>query len=149
MTGREGAIEETLRTPERVLESLFDSEARLYYWFYRETTVGAKYLCVVVKITQGDAFVLTAYLTDSVKRGGYGQRQSEGLVRRQGRLSRSALRSAARLLPKDGQRAGHGEGGRGRQCARFLGPEGERHRGGAPRSRALSLSACPGGRKWW
>ncbi len=41
----------------------------LYYWFYRETTVGAKYLCVVVKITQGDAFVLTAYLTDSVKRG--------------------------------------------------------------------------------
>ena len=62
MTGREGAIEETLRTPERVLESLFDSEARLYYRFYRETTVGAKYLCVVVKITQGDAFVLTAYL---------------------------------------------------------------------------------------
>ncbi len=69
MTGREGAIEETLRTPERVLESLFDSEARLYYRFYRKTTVGAKYLCVVVKITQGDAFVLTAYLTDSVKRG--------------------------------------------------------------------------------
>ena len=69
MTGREGAIEETLRTPERVLGSLFDSEARLYYRFYRETTVGAKYLCVVVKITQGDAFVLTAYLTDSVKRG--------------------------------------------------------------------------------
>ena len=69
MTGREGAIEETLRTPERVLESLFDSEARLYYRFYRETTMGAKYLCFVVKITQGDAFVLTAYLTDSVKRG--------------------------------------------------------------------------------
>jgi len=67
--GTRGAIEETFRTPERVLESLFDSEARLYYRFYRETTVGAKYLCVVVKITQGDAFVLTAYLTDSVKRG--------------------------------------------------------------------------------
>ena len=45
MTGREGAIEETLRTPERVLGSLFDSEARLYYRFYRETTVGAVPMC--------------------------------------------------------------------------------------------------------
>ena len=26
-------------------------------------------MCVVVKIAQGDAFVLTAYLTDSVKLG--------------------------------------------------------------------------------
>lgn len=67
MTGSEAAIEETLRSPDRVLESLFDTEARLYYRFYRETAVGPKYLCV--KITQGDAFVLTAYLTDSVKRG--------------------------------------------------------------------------------
>jgi phage-Barnase-EndoU-ColicinE5/D-RelE like nuclease2 len=69
MAGSERAIQETLRNPDRVLESLFDTEARLYYRFYRETGVGAKYLCVVVKITHGDAFVLTAYLTDSVKRG--------------------------------------------------------------------------------
>ena len=69
MTGSEAAIEETLRSPDRILESLFDTEARLYYRFYRETAVGAKYLCVVVKITQSDAFVLTAYLTDIVKRG--------------------------------------------------------------------------------
>ena len=33
------------------------------------TAMGDKYLCVVVKMSQGDAFVLTAYLTDSVKRG--------------------------------------------------------------------------------
>ncbi len=52
MTGSEGAIQETLRNPDRVLESLFDTEARLYYRFYPETAVGAKYLCVVVKITQ-------------------------------------------------------------------------------------------------
>jgi hypothetical protein len=62
MTGSEEAIEETLRNPDLVLESLFDTEARLYYRFYRETAVGAKYLCVVVKITQGDAFVLTVLL---------------------------------------------------------------------------------------
>jgi hypothetical protein len=69
MSDREAAIEETLHSPEQVLESLFDSEVRLYYRFYRMTEVGDKYLCVVVKMRQGDAFVLTAYLTDSIKRG--------------------------------------------------------------------------------
>jgi hypothetical protein len=33
------------------------------------TLVGDKYLCVAVKIRATDAFVLTAYLTDRVKRG--------------------------------------------------------------------------------
>jgi len=69
MSDREGAIEETLLSPEQVLESLFDPEVRLYYRFYRMTAVGDKHLCVVVKMSQGDAFVLTTYLTDSVKRG--------------------------------------------------------------------------------
>jgi hypothetical protein len=69
MVGREGAIEETLRSPERVVESLFDPKAWLYYRFYQATKVGPKHLCVVVKISQDDAFVVTAYLTDSVKRG--------------------------------------------------------------------------------
>jgi hypothetical protein len=69
MVGREGAIEETLRSPERVVQSVFDPKARLYYRFYRVTEVGPKHLCVVVKISQDDAFVVTAYLTDSVKRG--------------------------------------------------------------------------------
>lgn len=31
--------------------------------------VGGKYLCVVVKVTNGDAFVMTAYLTNKIKRG--------------------------------------------------------------------------------
>jgi hypothetical protein len=69
MTGREAAIEHTLANPEHVIESLSDPEIRLYYRFYRGTVVGGKHLCVVVKITESDAFVLTAYLTDSVKRG--------------------------------------------------------------------------------
>jgi hypothetical protein len=69
MSDREAWIEETLLSPEQVLESLFDPEVRLYYRFYRMTVVGDKYLCVVIKMNQGDAFVLTAYLTDSVKRG--------------------------------------------------------------------------------
>ncbi len=69
MKGSETAIGVTLAYPERVIESLFDPDIRLYYRFYRGTVVGAKHLCVVVKIGGEDAFILTAYLTDSIKRG--------------------------------------------------------------------------------
>ncbi len=64
MVGMEARIEETLANPERVMESLSDSEARLYYRFYVGTQVGDKHLCVVVKLAQNDAFVLTAYLVN-------------------------------------------------------------------------------------
>ena len=63
------AIEETLSHPERVVESLSDPEVNLYYRFFSETNVGDKYLCVVVKVRANDMFILTAYLTDSLKRG--------------------------------------------------------------------------------
>lgn len=66
----ERAIEETLAGPERVVRSLGDPEAHLYYRFYADTPVGDKHLCVVVKVKQEDAFVLTAYLTDTIKKGG-------------------------------------------------------------------------------
>ena len=69
MAGMEAAIGETLIRPERVVESLSDSEARLYYRFYVGTRVGDKHLCVVVKVQAEDAFVITAYLTDTVKKG--------------------------------------------------------------------------------
>ena len=62
MVGMEGKIEETLTNPERVIESLSDLEARLYYRFYVGTRVGDKHLCVVVKLAQNDAFILIAYL---------------------------------------------------------------------------------------
>ena len=69
MAGLEGAIEETLTRPEKVVESFSDPQARLSYRFYVGTRVGDKYLCVVVKVLGEDAFVLTAYLTDRAKRG--------------------------------------------------------------------------------
>jgi len=65
----ERRIAETLSAPQRVLSSLSDERARLYYRFYIGTRVGNKYLCVVVKVLETDAFVVTAYLTDKVKRG--------------------------------------------------------------------------------
>lgn len=69
MRGMEPRIAETLSTPEWVVESLSDAQARLYYRFYIGTRIGNKYLCVVVKVLDTDAFVVTAYLTDKVKKG--------------------------------------------------------------------------------
>ena len=69
MVGLAGAIEETLLQPERVVASLSDPQARLYYRFCPRTRVGDRHLCVVVKVVGEDAFVLTAYLTVKVKRG--------------------------------------------------------------------------------
>jgi hypothetical protein len=69
MAGLENAIAETLREPERVVESLSDPAAALHYRFYLGTRVGDKWLCGVVKYTALDAFVLTAYLTDKPKQG--------------------------------------------------------------------------------
>jgi len=41
----------------------------LYYRFYEQTIVGAKWLCVVIKDNSDDAFIITAYLTDKLKQG--------------------------------------------------------------------------------
>jgi len=69
MAGMEAAIEDTLSRPERVMESLSDAGVRLHYRFYVGTRVGDKHLCVIVKVEAGDGFVITAYLTDNVKKG--------------------------------------------------------------------------------
>ena len=69
MAGMEPAIAETLLRPQQVVESFSDPRVRLYYRFYLGTRVGDKYLCVIVKVTDADSFVLTAYLTDRIKKG--------------------------------------------------------------------------------
>ncbi len=69
MRGMRRALEKTLRAPDVVRESTSDPAAHLYYRFYHRTMVGGKYLCVVVKLTDEDAFVVTAYLTDRLKKG--------------------------------------------------------------------------------
>ena len=53
-----------------MIQSRSDEQAKLYYRSYASTPVGEKLLCVVVKVLrEDDAFVLTAYLTDKLKRG--------------------------------------------------------------------------------
>lgn len=62
-------INETLATPDIVIRSKTDTEVNLYFKYYKRLSIGDKYLCVVVKYKEDDAFVITAYFTDSIKRG--------------------------------------------------------------------------------
>jgi hypothetical protein len=62
-------IERVLRQPQLVRRSRSDETVRLFYEFYAQTIVGGKWLCVVVKYVENDAFVVTAYLTDKPKAG--------------------------------------------------------------------------------
>ncbi len=69
MAGMEAEIERVVRQPPLVRRSRSDAEVRLFYEFYAQTLVGGKWLCVVVKYGENDAFVVTSYLTDTPKAG--------------------------------------------------------------------------------
>lgn len=69
MVDMRSQLEIVLQTPEVVRQSRSDSKVYLYYRFYEQTIVGAKWLCVVIKDNSNDAFVITAYLTDKLKQG--------------------------------------------------------------------------------
>jgi hypothetical protein len=62
-------VERVLLQPQLVRRSRSDQAVRLFYEFYAQTIVGGKWLCVVVKYVENDAFVVTAYLTDKPKAG--------------------------------------------------------------------------------
>jgi len=65
LQGMEDQIEEALKEPDLVIRG---HDVNLNYRYYN-TRVGNKWLCVVVKYSVDDAFVLTAYLTNRVKKG--------------------------------------------------------------------------------
>ena len=62
-------VGETLARPSIVRKSKSDDSVRLFYVFHEKTLMGGKWLCVVVKYGEDDAFVVTAYLTDRPKEG--------------------------------------------------------------------------------
>lgn len=69
MKGQIGCIGQTLASPDKVVRSRTDPSVELFYKFYQSTPVTEKYLCIVVKSLESDHFIITAYFTDSVKRG--------------------------------------------------------------------------------
>nr|MDO8079365.1 hypothetical protein [Candidatus Freyarchaeota archaeon] len=62
-------IQETLMNPDIVVKSRTDPDVELFYKYYEDTPVTEKYLCVVVKVSIGDLFIITSYFTDTVKKG--------------------------------------------------------------------------------
>lgn len=69
MPGLLERVGEVVSQPECAVLSASDPTVELLYRFERGTKVGDKWLCVVVKYPLDDAFVVTAYLTDKVKKG--------------------------------------------------------------------------------
>lgn len=69
MSDMEVAISDTLARPQLVIQSVSDPEATQSYRYYFGTKAGDKWLCVVAKYSEVDAFVLTAYLTNEPKKG--------------------------------------------------------------------------------
>jgi hypothetical protein len=62
-------LHEQTRCRQEDRRSRTDVSVRLFCEFYAQTIVGGKWLCVVVKYGESDAFVVTAYLTDKPKAG--------------------------------------------------------------------------------
>jgi hypothetical protein len=62
-------IAATLAYPDQIVLSSTDSTVELFYKHYSSTPVTSKFLCTVVKVLPEDSFIITAYYTDTIKRG--------------------------------------------------------------------------------
>lgn len=69
MIGQANRVAETLAQPDKVTRSNTDPAVELLYRLYASTPVTSKFLCVVVKSRGENHFIVTAYYTDSVKKG--------------------------------------------------------------------------------
>ena len=62
-------IAETLISPDTIRLSSRSRDTMLYYRWYTDTKYNDKYVCVVVVVSEDDAWIITAYLTDAIKQG--------------------------------------------------------------------------------
>ena len=69
MAGQEDRVRETIALPDIVKVSRNDSKVLCYYRWYETTPVTRKYLLCIVKVLDGEGFVITAFYTDQVKGG--------------------------------------------------------------------------------
>ena len=70
MTHQMEKITETLLHPLEAILSKSDNDVSLYYHIFPVTPVTSKYLFVVVKRFETDMFIVTAYFTTTIKKGG-------------------------------------------------------------------------------
>jgi hypothetical protein len=69
MTEQLSDIAEVLARPDNIVRSRTDPTIELFYKHYPSTPVTSKFLCTVVKVLPDDNFIITAYYTDTMKRG--------------------------------------------------------------------------------
>ena len=63
-------MRQSLREPDEIRRSTKDPErGRLYYKWYYGTVKGDKWVCVVVKMLTAEAFIMTSYVTGTIRRG--------------------------------------------------------------------------------
>ena len=70
MKNQRSRVEETLVDPDEIRENARSSSIWLFYKLYANTPVSQKYLLVIVEILNGEGFIVTAFFTDKVKKGG-------------------------------------------------------------------------------
>ena len=80
MGGQLNRISKTLKTPDKIIRSKTDTTVELFHKRYKITPVSEKILCVVVKTSRDDNFVIAAYYTDTIKRGRRNRILSDGLT---------------------------------------------------------------------
>jgi hypothetical protein len=62
-------IEDTLLNPDKIIRSKMEPQVELFYRYYGTTPVTEKYLCVIVKVSVSDLFIITAHFTDTMRGG--------------------------------------------------------------------------------
>ena len=69
MQSQRKRLAETLAAPDAIIATVKDEHVHAYHRWYEKTPVTSKFLVVIVKLLEQDAFVLTAYFTTRRKRG--------------------------------------------------------------------------------
>lgn len=63
-------IKETLVAPDEIRESVHTPSIWMFYKLYPHSPVSEKYMLVIVEVSDGEGFIVTAFFTDKVKKGG-------------------------------------------------------------------------------
>lgn len=69
LQGQIANLETVLQEPDIIVRSLRDPDVHLYHKHYAKTPVTEKYLLVAVKVKEKDGFIITAFFTDTAKKG--------------------------------------------------------------------------------
>ena len=63
------SLRETVLEPDEVRRSIHDPNVWLFYRHYKKSPVSEKYLLAEVRIQNEEGFIVTAFFTDTMKKG--------------------------------------------------------------------------------